>query len=247
MIQKRETGTWPMIEFRVHRKAETGSTNADALEGAHGDVFVADFQSDGRGRIGHRWVSPPGVNLMCSIVLGVEGLDIAHAATLPLAVGMAARRVTGGVLKWPNDILIGGRKVAGILCERHGDLVVCGIGVNVNVESFPDELSLRATSLKLEGVDTTPLDVLSRMLVELDAVYSQWRNGGFASLLDEYSRYDALKGHVVRVLKVDGDAQPVEGVSRGVQADGTLLVGDEGVSAGEAHVLKEGTWAGLAG
>ncbi len=235
-----------MIDFSIHWKAETGSTNADALLGAHGDVFAADYQSAGRGRIGHKWVSPPGVNLMCSIVLDVEGIDLLRASTLPLAVGLAVRRVTGGLLKWPNDILVDGRKIAGILCERHGDRVVCGIGVNVNVESFPGELALTATSMKLQGFETTPREVLSRILDELSLVYGVWREAGFEGLLEEYARFDALKGRTVKVMKVDGDTDPVEGVSGGVQADGTLLVGGESVSAGEAHVLKEGLWAGLA-
>ena len=235
-----------MIDFRIHWKAETDSTNEDALKGAHGDVYAADYQRAGRGRIGHRWVSPPGVNLMCSVVLDVGGMDISRAATLPLVVGLAVRRVTGGLLKWPNDILVNGRKIAGILCERHGDIVVCGIGVNVNVESFPEEISSTATSMKIEGVDSSPRKTLSRILKELSDVYDVWREFGFDGLIGEYSRFDALKGRRIKVMKVDGDANPVEGLSKGVQVDGTLLVGEEIVSAGEAHVLKEGLWAGLA-
>ncbi|MBQ5795602.1 MAG: biotin--[Kiritimatiellae bacterium] len=140
------------MNWKIHHRSETISTNIDALAGVHGDVFTADFQSSGRGRLDHRWLSPSGVNLLMSAVLDVKELEPQQVATLPLAVGFALvkalpREIRGErvMLKWPNDVLIGLRKVAGILCERHGDNVIVGIGINVKAQEFPPEIASRAT------------------------------------------------------------------------------------------------------
>ena len=146
-----------MIDWRIHHKAETASTNRDARAGAHGDVYIADFQTAGRGRLDHKWLSPPGTNLMMSAVLDVGGLSPEAVSTLPLVVGLAVVRAVRSflsaadartvALKWPNDVLVGGRKVAGILCERNGDAVIVGIGINVKQRIFPPEIAARAISL----------------------------------------------------------------------------------------------------
>ena len=101
------------MHWRIHSKAKTGSTNIDARDGSPGDVFTADFQTAGRGRLDHKWLSPPGTNLMMSIVLPVAGLPPEQVATLPLVVGLAIVRAISRIapgatpaLKWPNDVLI---------------------------------------------------------------------------------------------------------------------------------------------
>ena len=161
-----------MIDWKIHHKTETVSTNVDARAGVHGDVFTADYQTAGRGRLDHKWESPRGKNIMMSVVLDVAGLDPEHVATLPLVVGLAAARgveeilvatrqecrvPVGGEallprqkvsLKWPNDVLIGGRKVAGILCERKDDCVIAGIGVNVKRQRFSPEIAGRAVAVE---------------------------------------------------------------------------------------------------
>ena len=233
------------MTFRIHHRAVTRSTNLDAHGGAPGDVFTADEQTAGRGRLDHRWLSPPGANLMLSAVLDVTDLPPEQVATLPLAVGLAvhaavARFLAPGRevrLKWPNDVLVDGRKAAGILCERDGDRVVAGVGVNVNQTTFDPEIADRATSLACEGaVDVSVSSVRDALLAELAAVYAVWREGGFAALLPRYAAVDFLKGRTVSVRQTDEDEAPLTGVCTGVQADGTLCVAGHAVYAGEAHV-----------
>lgn len=237
-----------MIRWRIHHKAETASTNADARGGAHGDVFTADFQSAGRGRIGHRWLSPPGCNLMMSAVLSVApGVDDGDIAALPLVVGIAVVNAVRGLLpdsaavtlKWPNDVLVSGKKVSGILCERHGDSVVAGIGVNVRQREFSPDIAGRATSLALAsgGAEVSVVRVREAVLGELAAAYEAWLGGGFAAVYPAMRAADCLNGRTLSVRQFDDDVDVVQGVCGGIQPDGSLLVGGRLIYAGEAHVL----------
>ena len=246
-------------KWRVRHKVETVSTQLDARGGRSGDVFTADCQTAGRGRLDHKWLSPPGANLLMSVVLSVKDLAPEHVATLPLVAGLAvvrattrlmavgqdARRETQDVgLKWPNDVLVDGKKIAGILCERVGDNVIVGMGVNVGQVEFPPEIADRATSLALVSpslVSRLPSPVLSArtaILRELDRLYSRWREQGFAAVYPEIAAIDMLKGREVSVRQTDGDAAPVTGVSSGILPDGSLDVGGTKVYAGEAHVSE---------
>lgn len=235
------------MKWTIHRLASTVSTNADARGGAHGEAWTADFQTGGRGRLGHRWLSPPGTNLMMSAVLSVDGLEPGHVATLPLAAGLATVRAVASFLpsaelglKWPNDVLVGGRKIAGILCERRGECVVTGIGVNVLQREFDPEIASRATSLAQEGaVEATVGGVLDAVLSALEAVYQVWRKEGFAAVWPQIRALDVLRGREVRVFSADGDDRPVQGVSGGILPDGALDVGGRAVYAGEAHIGSE--------
>ncbi len=234
--------------MRIHWKDTTGSTNADAHAGSHGDVFAADFQTAGRGRLDHRWESTRGLNLMFSAVMDVSGAQPAEAATLPLVVGLAIAKSVGRMfpslfgriaIKWPNDVLVDGRKLAGILCERDGDCVIAGVGLNVNQMDFSAELADRATSLAaLMGGEQDRDAVMRSVLDSLYAAHERWREGGFAAMHGEFAELDNLKGREVAVLQTDSDAAPISGVCGGVQPDGTLLVGAVNVYAGEAHVMK---------
>ncbi len=245
------------MRFRVHRLDVTASTNLDARRGAHGDVYVAREQTAGRGRLDHKWLSPPGVNLMMSAVLDVADMPPETVATFPLVAGLAVRNAaqrfaprTPLTLKWPNDVLAGGRKLAGILCERNGDCVIAGIGVNVGQARFAPEIAARATSLALlrradraartasaPYLADMPVDgVLNAVLEELSALYEMWRRDGFAAVHPQIAAVDFLKGKTVSVFQTDDDAQPLAGVCGGIAADGTLLVAGQSVYAGEAHV-----------
>ncbi len=237
------------MEFRFHRKETTASTNADAREGRPGDVFVAEFQTAGRGRLDHEWHAARGENLTFSAVLAAADASPAEVATLPLVVGLAVTRAVGALLgsssqvavKWPNDVLVGGRKICGILCERNGDAVIAGVGINVNQTDFPAEIAARATSLRL--VAGSPFDreeVLNCVVAEIGDMHSRWLRGGFAALRGAFAVVDCLKGREVAVLATDGDTAPVKGLCGGVQEDGSLLVGATKVYAGEAHVLDAG-------
>ena len=234
-----------VTSWTVHRKAVTGSTNADARAGRPGDVFTADFQTAGRGRLDHLWLAPAGVNLTFSAVLDAAALPPAEVATLPLVAGLAVVEavrplgVAAVSLKWPNDVLAGGRKLAGILCERNGDGVIVGIGLNVNQTAFAPELAARATSLALEtGRRFDRTAVLAATLDRLAVLHGRWAAQGFAALHPAFAAVDHLAGRRVTVRQTDDDARPATGLCGGIQADGSLLVGGTRIYAGEAHVLS---------
>lgn len=240
-----------MISWRIHHKAETVSTNLDARVGAAGDVFTADYQTAGRGRLDHKWLSPPRTNLMMSVVLSVADLTPEVVATLPLVVGLSVAKglssFTGAMaptLKWPNDILIGRRKIAGILCELNGDVVIAGIGVNVKKQDFSPELSDKAISLgtvpDFRGPVPSVETVRDVVLAALDETYSIWRLGGFAAVYPEIRALDFLRGQALIVRQTDNDTAPLRGFCGGILPDGSLDVGGEKVYAGEAHVERIG-------
>jgi len=231
-------------KWRIQHKAETVSTNLDARAGSHGDVFTADFQTAGRGRLDHKWLSPPGTNLMMSVVLSVADLAPDQVATLPLVVGLVvAKAVSSSLiphtssLKWPNDVLVGGKKLAGILCERNGDNVIVGIGLNVGQTDFAPEIAARATSLRqLARSCPTVEAVRNAVLGQLARHYATWKAQGFAAVYPEIRKVDVLKGRTLSVRQTDDDAAPISGVSNGIMPDGSLDVGGTRVYAGEAHV-----------
>ena len=251
--------------WRLYHRDVTASTNIDARGGSHGDVFTADFQTVGRGRLDHKWLSPPGANVIMSAVLSVRGLSPEQVSTLPLVVGLAVARglspfVSRGqtldsrgtvpMLKWPNDVLIGGRKVAGILCELDGEKVIAGIGINVKLQKFPDEIQKIAISLE-EAMGTVPKDtgsvptkmgsvpiVREAVLVEIGRLYEVWVEKGFGAIWSEIAKIDCLRGQTLAVRQTDDDAAPVVGMSGGIQPDGSLDVGGVKVYAGEAHVER---------
>ena len=240
--------------WAIHSKRKTESTNLDARAGKHRDVFTAGYQTAGRGRLDHKWLSPEGVNLMMSVVLSVEGLAPEQVATLPLVAGLAvtkavawlvawnpdSRHKTENVkLKWPNDVWVEGKKIAGILCERNGDNVIVGIGVNVRQRVWPNELNGRATSLLQEtGKEFKVAQVRNAVLGQLGKWYGIWREKGFAAVYPEIAAVDYLKGREIAVRQTDDDSAPIAGVSNGIMPDGSLDVGGTKVYAGEAHVEK---------
>lgn len=232
--------------MRIFRRQTTESTNLDARAGESGDVFTAEFQTAGRGRLDHRWQSVYGENLMFSAVLEAGGKSPAEVATLPLVAGLALVKAlspyVGGArlsLKWPNDVLCDGRKLAGILCELNGERVIVGAGINVNQISFPPEIADRATSLALAaGRKFEREPVLAAVLKSLFSWHGCWRKTGFASLHGEFAAIDHLAGRMVSVYQTDDDVKPVTGVCGGIQEDGTLLVGSVPIFAGEAHVAN---------
>jgi BirA family transcriptional regulator, biotin operon repressor / biotin---[acetyl-CoA-carboxylase] ligase len=218
----------PRVHYRV-----TDSTNARArelaLHGApHGTVVTAGEQSAGRGRQGRTWSAAPGRALLCSVLIRDP------VALLPLAAGVAVAQVVGSDarLKWPNDVLVDGRKVAGILVEgrpQEGWAVV-GIGLNVALEvaDFPDELRSSAGTLGLSPADVEP--VLEAVLGRLEA----WISVDSDVLVDAVRSRDALFGREVRWA--DG-----WGVGAGIDAGGRLLVATDGgtvaLDAGEVHLI----------
>jgi BirA family biotin operon repressor/biotin-[acetyl-CoA-carboxylase] ligase len=224
----------------------TGSTNDDALAAARsgsasGSVFLADHQTHGRGRRGKTWVAAPGQHLLFSILL--RDAAAPGVGALTLAVGLGVREALAaqaspalGValrLKWPNDVLAGTRKLAGILCEGHFvgtrlDAVVIGIGINVLSASYPPELEGQVACLEALAASGTPLErerLLVDVLAAVEARVGTYLEHGFGTLLDEFVRHDALAGERVEV----SGAAPIVGVARGVDAGGRLLVESDGL------------------
>jgi BirA family biotin operon repressor/biotin-[acetyl-CoA-carboxylase] ligase len=235
--------------------AAIGSTNTAAMErgraGApEGTVVLAESQTQGRGRMGRRWASPPGLNLYASIVLRPR-LPAAEVPLITLVAGLAtaesvAELVSEGVgIKWPNDVVIDGRKAAGILSEMDaGDaarFVVVGIGVNLNAGAgdFPPELRAIATSVRqASGAEVDRARFCGRLLSHLEHRYDTLQAAGFAALLPAWQRWDVLRDRPVEVRQGD---QVIAGTGRGIGADGRLRVETAGgvveVVAGDVTIV----------
>jgi BirA family biotin operon repressor/biotin-[acetyl-CoA-carboxylase] ligase len=232
--------------------AETSSTNdeanAVAKAGApHGALVITDHQKSGRGRVGRTWFSPPNANLTFSLVLRPD-IPVDRLSAITLAIGLAvadavARFVDSAAvsIKWPNDVLVRSRKVAGILVETslsgdRCDHVVAGIGVNVLQKEFDPSIEGIATSIAREAeAPVRREDVLMEVLSCLARRLDQFDRGGLSEMMADLTARDGTKGRTVRV----GD---VEGVADGIEANGKLRVMLDGalqkVQAGDVKVVK---------
>jgi len=253
----RENGPW--ADVRV--VDEAGSTNFDLVAQARngapsGSVLVANFQSAGRGRQGRTWFAPPGTGVALSVLLHPVDVEPVRWGWLPLLAGLGVaeglQRYPGVPvwLKWPNDVLIGDGKVAGILAERidspRGPAVVIGIGINVH--SKAGDLPVpSATSLALQASDAAlggPLsrtEVVRSCLTALGERYLSWQRGATdEELANSYRALSATIGRRVRVELVGG--RPMEGVATGVDSGGRLVVRTDSrvqiVSAGDVIHLR---------
>jgi BirA family biotin operon repressor/biotin-[acetyl-CoA-carboxylase] ligase len=221
---------------RVHHRL-TNSTNARARELAqagapHGTLVTATEQSAGRGRQGRVWSAPPGRSLLMSVVLN-ELDERSPLMTLAAAVAVCEACDADCSIKWPNDVWVDRRKLAGILVEGRPQegWAVLGIGLNVVTleDEFPDELREIATSLHIAGSDTTVEQTLDAVIPALD----RWLSAETKDVLDAWRERDALEGE--RIGWEGG-----EGVAAGIDDSGSLLVEtDDGVvrlGAGEVHL-----------
>jgi BirA family biotin operon repressor/biotin-[acetyl-CoA-carboxylase] ligase len=219
---------------------ETASTNADAFrlaeEGAvEGSVIIADAQSGGKGRMGRVWSSPAGINLYCSVVLRptvkpYQAPQLTFLSAVAVARAIEQTTTLKPEIKWPNDVLINGQKVAGLLNEMSAEtdginFVILGIGVNLNMTAaqFPTDLRTPATSLLLElGHPVSRAHFAATMLQELDRLYGDFLLHGFDPVRVEWQQRCNANGHEVRVS--DGGAETVRGMFNGIDADGAMLV-----------------------
>jgi BirA family biotin operon repressor/biotin-[acetyl-CoA-carboxylase] ligase len=240
----------------LHCLEETESTSdlAKALAergAAHGEVVIAERQTAGRGRRGRGWESPPRLNLYLSVVLRPDlPPQRAPELTLVAAVAVCDACRQAGVdagIKWPNDVLAGDRKVAGILTELAAEpdavhWVVLGIGVNLNAgaEDFPPELRGLATSLRLERGEPVPRALFAAALLgQLEHWLDRHAEEGFPAIRDAWRERSATLGREVR-LEVEGGE--LDGVAEDLDETGALLVrcGDRRirVSAGDVRLLR---------
>lgn len=233
--------------YTVHVFDSLESTNtalmAAALEGAaDGTLFCCEHQASGRGRRGRQWHSALGGSLTFSVLWRFD-TGLQSLAGLSLAVGLAIARAVNrhsshpARLKWPNDVLVGYRKLAGILVEVQGDMhgatfAVVGVGLNARLdEAQRNAVDQAVVDLDEMGVKAGRNQVLADCLRELHAVLTEFRGQGFASLREEWQALDAYAGRAVTLSLPD--ARKVQGIASGVDETGAFLLRDatSGLSA----------------
>ncbi len=225
---------------------ETDSTNerAKASGEIEGSVFIAEVQNHGKGSRGRGWVSPRGTGIWHSILLKPD-IPPSEVSQITLVAGLAVCRAIGmgSKIKWPNDIVIGTKKVCGILTEMSAETdmvhyVVCGIGINVNTENFDAEIKHRATSMYIEsGEKQIRNDIIARELNYFEYYYKKFLEGGLGAILDEYKENCVTIGRDVTVIY---KKENVTGKAADIDENGALVVetadGTIRVTSGEVSV-----------
>jgi len=238
---------------RLELFEELDSTNTTARELAvagadEGTTIITESQRRGRGRLGRSWASPAHRNLYLSLVLR-PSCSPAVLPQLTLVLGLAAaeavREWTADVkIKWPNDLLIAGRKLAGILTESVADdagvqFVIPGIGVNLNSEpdDFPPDVRSLATSLRMvTGHVVDRPGFAGRLLNHCEARYDEWQRDGFHALAPAWETYSCLTGRAIVVQSQErGHRERIAGTAMGLADDGTLRV--RAANGAEHHIV----------
>ena len=235
----------PPVAGPVLWSAETGSTNDDVIAQARagageGLVIGADRQSAGRGRRGRAWLAAPGHALLVSVLLRPDVPPV-DAGLLPIVVAVAAAEALGPGARvvWPNDILVEGRKMAGILCEMSADQervawAVAGTGVNVRSAPALDDARWEAGALGDLGDPPARADLLVDLLSALGRRYAQWVGGDAAGVLDAFAARDALAGRRITVALA---GEEIAGIGAGTDGLGRLRLrtpgGERLLGAGE--------------
>ena len=222
-----------------------------AEEGApDGTLIIADEQTAGKGRSGRTWVTPPAEAIAFTLLLRPK-LSPDRISMVTLVMGLAVTNAVNSLydvsagIKWPNDVVIKGRKLCGILTEmsaevRQVNYIVIGVGINANLTSFPEEIREIATSLRLElGCDINRAELIARVMTEFERLYAEFEaQGDLGAVMQEYNELCLNAGSKVRVLDPNGE---YTGTSRGINSMGELLVETEDgkmqeVYAGEVSV-----------
>jgi BirA family biotin operon repressor/biotin-[acetyl-CoA-carboxylase] ligase len=236
VIRRAARGT--QFAAQVHHYYRIGSTMTAAAdlarEGApHGAIVVAEQQTAGRGRLGRSWHSPRAAGIYMSLLLRPL-MPAARAPVLTLAAGLAVADAVSDItsrptdLRWPNDVLLDGRKCCGILPQMTAEAerirhVILGIGLNVNQESFPPELAGEAVSLaQATGRRLARADVLAAVLRQLDRRYREFAAGETAALIADFERRSSCAR--ARRVSVETEPRSFTGMSEGLDACGFLLV-----------------------
>jgi BirA family transcriptional regulator, biotin operon repressor / biotin---[acetyl-CoA-carboxylase] ligase len=239
LLRKRMKGN--LFGKRVFHFFKTDSTNRVCMELGYagepeGTVVMAEAQTAGRGRSGRSWHSERGTGLYFTVLLRPR-LAPAQAPLLTMLAGVSAHTAiaahTGFIpeLKWPNDLLLNGKKLGGILTEMHAEpnqvrFVIVGIGINVNQEKFPLELSSIATSIRREsGRESYRLELLARLLAQFESDYNRFLREGPAFVIDRFESVSSFaRGRRVRV---DTSVETFTGTTSGLSPEGLLLVARE--------------------
>lgn len=223
---------------RVVYFEETDSTNLRAKEAGekgetHGSLYVADCQISGKGRRGRSWESPSGTSIYMTLLLRpkiLPGKAPQMTLLMALAVADGIRKVTGlsTQIKWPNDIILNGKKICGILTEMSAEIdyinyVVVGVGINCNQETFPEELQEKATSLKLEsGQEIQRAAVIAAVMESFEKYYQIFeKTEDLSGFLDEYNELLVNREREVLVLE---PGQEYEAYALGINSSGELIV-----------------------
>ena len=232
-----------MIGKKIHQLSVIDSTNDEATrraqEGAEeGEIFLAEEQTAGRGRLNRPWESPRGRNLYLSCILRPP-IKPYEAPLLTLMAASALFDTLSPLLpeklkstlkiKWPNDLYLNGKKIAGILCEMKAEgnrlqWVVCGIGLNINTTApdFSPDLRSTATSLKIEAQKTLDRGlILSKLLIALEDRYDQFLERGPVEIISFCERHSSLKGQKVLWHSPTGE---IRGVVKGLDTQGALIL-----------------------
>lgn len=228
-----------LFEDRIHHYFRIGSTNTTAMDAAaagepEGAIFVAEQQTGGRGRGGHTWESARSAGIYCSVILRppiAPGDALLLSLMTGIAVAEAVERSTGlpPDLRWPNDVLLNGRKFCGILTEMNAEVtrvryVVVGIGINVNQKSFGPELEPIATSLRIEsGREWSRVELTAALLKSLDDAYRSYVSGSPEARSELFRTFEA-RSSFARSRRVFVEEEGYEGVTEGLDDRGFLRV-----------------------
>jgi len=236
MLSNRLTGT--AFARRIYHFFKVDSTNTVAMQlgeagEPHGAVVLAEEQTAGRGRAGRKWISEKSAGIHCTVLLRPR-IPPAHAPLLTLVAGLAARDACAEELdaapdiRWPNDLLVGGKKFSGILTEMHAEpdrvrYAVIGIGINVNQTKMPAELAGIATSLRIEtGKFHSRLQLVIRLLRYLDRYYNQFLAEGAQPILLRFAEVSTyFKG---KHVKISTFSETFTGITAGLDPSGVLRV-----------------------
>jgi BirA family transcriptional regulator, biotin operon repressor / biotin---[acetyl-CoA-carboxylase] ligase len=206
---------------------------------AEGAVAATDHQTAGKGRHGRQWVAPAETSVLVSVMLhpppGRHLPELSLVAALAVAEAVEGATGLTAQIKWPNDVMLNRRKVAGILCELSDGTVVCGIGVNVNQsrDELPPDTTTQPGSLRtLTGTTYDRASLLGSLLFRLERIYDGWRHGGLADLYGEIGARDFLRG---RRITIDGE----EATALQILRDGRLEI-STGNGHGETRVVESG-------
>ncbi len=230
----------------IHHLMETVSTNTTAKElaangAAEGTLVVSEMQTGGKGRLGRRWFSPFGEGIYLSVILRptvspAEAPKMTLTAAVALAEALHTAIDIHPSIKWPNDIFLRGKKLAGILTEISTemdavDYMVIGLGLNVNTVSFPFEIREKATSLSIEtGQTQSRAFIIREFLKWFDGYYERFERGDFASILDRWRQFSLISGCRITVETI---GKEYRGKALDIDTDGFLMIEDD-----EGHIHR---------